>query len=173
MRNQAAVDSQAIVEVPESGGLQLHMRSDSSSRGHPRFVALSADGGERFGPATRAVNLTGPPHGCQASLLRGGPRNQSLYFANPSWAGGRTQLTLRRSTDGGVHWPRCTEAQRMGPARGCAGATTLYVNSSSYSSLAPLSEALIGAIFERGDYADNGCAGVSCRISFVAADANM
>ena len=161
-------DEPAVVQRPD-GAVLISMRSDAGTRGHRRFQARSDDGAQTFGSvALSPVNLTEPPGGCQASFARGGHGNAVLYFCNPSWAGGRTQMSVRRSTDGGMSWPRCTEAQRMGPQAGCDGVVTIEVNGSSYSSLAPMGASRIGVLYERGmAYGDAGCAGVACRISFM------
>ena len=177
----ACYDEPALVEAPADtamganspAAVQLHMRNDAHAPGHPRFLALSTDSGHSFGAVSTVVNLTGPPNGCQASLTRGGAGAGALYFCNPAWAGGRTQLSVRRSTDAGRTWPRCTEAQRMDDG-GCAGVVTVEVNQSSYSSLTAMGTEKVGVLYERGpEWGDSGCSGVSCRISFTAVDAEF
>ena len=163
-------DEPTVVQRPD-GHVILNMRSDSSKSGHSRFEAHSSDGGGTFGAVAATPGLTEPPTGCQASMTRGGAGNMVLYFCNPSWAGGRTQLSVRRSTDGALTWAHCTEQQRMEDG-GCAGVRTIEVNQSSYSSLTAMGANQLGVLYERGPaWGDKGCSGVSCRISFTTIDA--
>ena len=94
-----------LVELPD-GRLQANMRNHhKNATCKCRGIAFSSDGGESFGNVSYDPALISPI--CMASLLRGGAAGSaknSIYFANPASASGRTNGTVRRSDDGGRTW---------------------------------------------------------------------
>ena len=71
-----------------------------------KAVALSADGGETFGPPAMQPALRGPV--CQSSLASVPPSaaapTGSLLFSGPDSSDARASLVVRRSRDGGGAW---------------------------------------------------------------------
>ena len=106
-------DEPAIVERAD-GSILLSIRSNYSSKDKAthsrwpfRLQAVSTDQGNSFGSFKYATDLPDPS--CQASLLRlhgKGPSDERLAFCNPANQTARVDLTVRTSSDGGVHWSK-------------------------------------------------------------------
>lgn len=127
-----------IVELPD-GSILDNMRSYHGR--NRRAVAVSADGGETWGPVTLDEALLEPV--CQASILRyswpdsDSPTARSrILFSNPA-STSRQRLTLRVSYDECKNW---------------AVSRPLYGGPSAYSCLTKLSDGTIGVFFERDGY---------------------
>jgi sialidase-1 len=118
----------AVAELKD-GSLLLNMRSYHGK--HRRAIQRSRDGGLTWVPLAFDDALIEPV--CEASLISIG--HGRLLFANPA-ATTRTHLTVRLSKDDGATW----SASRL-----------LNEGPSAYSSLAKLSGATIGLLYERGD----------------------
>lgn len=107
-----------------------------------RLFSTSIDGGNNWSKPRLDTNLATPI--CQASLLKGKVAD-NMYFLNPAHEAARVQLTLRLSTDNGVHWSQ-SQVITQGPA--------------GYSQLAQLSNNDIAMLYE------NGALSYSQKISF-------
>ncbi|MEV4481372.1 exo-alpha-sialidase [Micromonospora coxensis] len=125
-----------------SGAVVQNMRHDTV---RSRYYSTSTDGGATFGPAT-ASNLL-PDPGCNAdemSYLRpadvganGAPtRTRTVLFSNNPGSSGRTNLTVRLSTDDGAGWP----------AR-----ALLKPGAAGYSTMAVLPNGQVADLYEIGD----------------------
>eukprot|EP01047_Picozoa_sp_COSAG01_P018073 COSAG01_NODE_971_length_12373_cov_114.625957_5_plen_820_part_00 len=161
-RPQGCFDEPFPVHLP-NGVLQLNMRNDSLTCDphncccaalditHPRSVADSTDGGMTFGPVYQQHDLPEPTGGCQASSIVVGA---TVLFSNPSsGSSNRSLLTVRRSHDSGKSYPESM-------------ATLVWSGAGGYSCLTRLPKStMVGLAFERSA---PGCAGGSCRISFVS-----
>ncbi|MEE2973499.1 MAG: exo-alpha-sialidase [Planctomycetota bacterium] len=110
------VNECAVAEL-EDGSLLLNMRNYDRSK-RSRALSRSTDGGDTWSTVTRDPALPEPI--CQASMVaaHGG---RVLVFSNPADPAARTNMTIRRSRDGGRTWSR---------------GTTLHPGPSAYSSLA-------------------------------------
>lgn len=184
-RPEGCFDEPFAIELAD-GTLQLNARNDSSAcdpamccafgcdylptpccsqpggcaeqpMSHPRTVADSRDGGASFGPAHQLLDLREPTRGCQASSVVAG---QDVFYSAPAGATAmRTNLTVRRSADGGATYPHTTEVWG-----GPGGYSCLTRLPAAPGSAAPR----VGVAFERGvgGWA-GGCWGGGCRISFA------
>ena len=126
------VGNEATAAALPDGTIMMNMRRWKGMEGEKpfRIVATSADGGLSFGEWRFDEGLPGPR--CQGSLLSDGG---SLYFCNPSSFGRRVDLTVQRSTDGGLTWRR--EAFLPGAK-------------AAYSDLVSLGNGRIGVLYECG-----------------------
>lgn len=116
----AGTNESQVAELP-GGQLLLNMR-DFTGR-CIRRTATSVDGGETFGDNGYNMELPEPrPTGCQASILA--VRNESqqpvanarILFSGPAdVSGGRRDLLVRASCDGGSTWPSAVSVH-AGPA---------------------------------------------------------
>jgi sialidase-1 len=85
--------------VAETGkGLYLNMRAQKTEQ---RAIAWSRDDGKTWTDPILDPGLRVPV--CQASILSVGTRKESLLYCGPAGTG-RTNMTLRRSSDGGKTW---------------------------------------------------------------------
>lgn len=127
------VNESTLVELPD-GSILDNMRSYHGT--NRRAVAISADGGQTWGPVTQHPQLLEPV--CQASILRySWPETRSrILFANPA-STSRKNMTLRVSYDEGDTWPV---------------EQSVYRGSAAYSCLAALPDQRVGLLFERDDY---------------------
>ncbi len=115
-----------VAELPD-GSLIFNTREGGGPR--TRITAITKDLGETW-TKLETDPLRQPGNLCQAAYLAVG---DDLYFSNPN-SGGRNTMTLRKSTDGGVTWPKSI----VYDPRNCAG----------YSSLCPVDKDSIGVIYE-------------------------
>ena len=75
-----------------------------------------------------------------------------MFFSQPTGPA-RSNMTIRRSTDGGANWP---------------GSLPVHAGGSAYSCLAPIGGGMVGLLFERdGDAAVHCTSGSSCQIVYV------
>ena len=104
-----------------------------------RVLQLSANDGDTWGMPRRAPELIeAPPRGCHASMVST-PSGRTLFFSSPASHMAREKLTLRRSDDGGLTWPK-SQLLWDGPA--------------AYSSMRLLPDgAHLGVLYERGENA--------------------
>ena len=118
--------------------LYINMRSSNHTNQKPyrRIEAWSEDGGDTFGEASLASELTTPI--CQGSVLNvkteKGP--DFLLFSNPaSWR--RERMTVRASSDKGKTWN---------------SGIRIYEGSAAYSDLVQIDDETVGLLFERDTY---------------------
>lgn len=73
-----------------------------------RRTAISRDGGETFADFSIATDLTEPPMGCNASMIRIPASNGDglLLYTGPQNTKKRSDLCLMISRDNGAHWKR-------------------------------------------------------------------
>lgn len=95
-----------------------------------RVVGWSRDGGLTFESTHKDPVLVDPI--CQGSIITLGER---LVFINPA-GGGRRELTLRVSEDGGHTWPH---------------STVVWAGPAAYSDLCVLPDGRVGLVHECGD----------------------
>jgi sialidase-1 len=128
-------DESQAVELSD-GVLMLNCRSNRGKR--CRYVARSRDGGETWFEQFDDPSLPEPV--CQGSILGKVPptvkgAKPHLVFINPTDAGGRTNLTVRVSTDDGKTW---------------SAGRTIQPGPAAYSSIAFLKDGTIGVLYETG-----------------------
>lgn len=129
-----------LVELAD-GKLMVISRNESSDDAPDNLrhlIAISADGGETWGPVRRAEELITPR--CHGSVERYDARR--LLFSSPATPFrqkehpyGRYNLTVRMSQDEGATW---------------SAGRTLWPHPGSYSDLVVLDDGTIGCIYERG-----------------------
>ena len=120
-----------------------------------RATARSRDGGATFAlPVVWDQALPEPGQGCQASVLGVPVRAPSvLLFSNPHDKS-RTNMTVRRSTDGGRTWSD-------------GGGLVVHPGGSAYSCLTDMpDETVVGLLYERDAHDPNQCQGPSCQTVF-------
>ena len=131
-----------VVELHD-GRLMINMRNlwarDGGRQecGGKRAVAISADGGDSWEDIAFHETLIEPI--CQASFLKHSDdvfRQAPLFFSNPASAEGRSQLTIRMSTDQAETWPI---------------ARTIHAGPAAYSCLTILPDRSLGCLYEAGD----------------------
>jgi hypothetical protein len=129
-------DESQAVELSD-GAVMLNCRSN---RGKScRYVARSRDGGETWFEESDDPALSEPV--CQGSILReaepaANGAKPRLLFVNPTGGpGGRTNLTIKVSTDDGKTW---------------SGGRTIQPGPAAYSSVAFLKDGTIGVLYETG-----------------------
>lgn len=122
------------------GELYLTVRNQVAYAGRKAY-ARSYDGGESWTPLALQPELPGPR--CQSGLLRltnaTAPERDHLLFtgiASSGDPGGRRDLTLYQSVDGGLTWPR---------------AQVLHPGPSGYSDLCELPDGRVLCVYEAGD----------------------
>ena len=128
------VNECAVAEL-EDGSLLLNMRNYDRSK-RARALSRSTDGGDTWSAVTRDPALPEPI--CQASMVAA-DRGRVLVFSNPANPKGRTNMTIRRSRDGGRHWSK---------------GTVLHAGPAAYSSLTSLQraddDAVVACLYEAG-----------------------
>jgi len=95
------VNECAVAEL-EDGSLLLNMRNYDRSK-RARALSRSTDGGDTWSVVTMDPALPEPI--CQASMVASHD-GRVLVFSNPANPSGRTNLTIRRSRDGGHTWSK-------------------------------------------------------------------
>ena len=125
----------AVAELP-NGSLLLNSRDVGPQR--RRVLHLSTDGGQTWGPPRRTVELAeSPPRGSHGAMVAGGRDGSHLFFTAPSSPVSRGRLTLYRSTDHGLTWPK---------------AAVLHAGPAAYSSMRALPGGeYLGVLYERGE----------------------
>jgi sialidase-1 len=135
-----------LVELA-NGDVMLVARNESGEDAPDNLrhlVALSADGGETWGPLRRAEELITPR--CHGSVerytLAAGQDKNCLLFCSPAspfrqkeHPYGRYNLTVRLSCDEGATW---------------TAGKTLWPHPASYSDMVVLDDMTIGLVYERG-----------------------
>lgn len=86
----------AIAELPD-GRLLLNLRNTAPEK--YRYTSISCDGGKTWTIPKFDFNLSDP--GCAGGLCRAG---DAILFSNCESQTDRVNLTLKKSTDGGVSW---------------------------------------------------------------------
>ena len=139
--------------MPPNGAVYFNSRTRGNITGKPsecRASAISTDGGASFAlPVSWNPALTEPGAGCQGSVL-GLPAAEPkyLFFSNPA-AKSRTNMTVRRSDDGGRTWPL---------------SHVVHPEGSAYSCMTEMPDAEeLGLLHERDA---KGCTGPSCQCVF-------
>lgn len=102
------MDESALTQLP-NGSVLINMRHKCSAPGQctsdhthlGRGVAVSNDGGNTFGPISYDAQLTAPV--CQASVVTFGG---ATYFSNPASNSSRSHITIKKSVDNAVTWPK-------------------------------------------------------------------
>lgn len=133
-----------------------------------RLVSTSRDGGDTWAPLSYDTGLAETPNGgCQGSLISQRGPSDTLFFSHPAgWpprsAVTRSNMTVRRSEDGGRSWPHALQ---------------VYGGGSAYSCLSPLPPRFasrVGLLFERdGPMCEPGYRDTSCLIAFVTLAADF
>jgi sialidase-1 len=125
------------VQMVELGDGRVMLNSRSSSGPRDRKVAVSADGGATWSELLDDPALPDPQ--CQGSIIRDdGPGGHGcLLLANPAVRKGRTQGTVRLSTDDGATWP----VSRL-----------LVPGDFAYSCLAVLPDGSVACLYETDNY---------------------
>jgi len=118
------------------GKIMLNMR-DTRKRKDPtdpyRRVAVSRDGGVTFSGAHKDTALTEPV--CQGSILSE-PNGRVVYFCNPASTIRRTDMTVRRSRNGGRTW---------------TSSIALPGTFAAYSDICLLGKGKLGVLYETGE----------------------
>jgi len=102
------MDESALTQLP-NGSVLINMRHKCSAPGQctdghthlGRGVAVSNDGGDSFGPIAYDAQLTAPI--CQASIVT---FDNATYFSNPNSNNSRSHITIKKSTDNTLTWPK-------------------------------------------------------------------
>lgn len=135
----AGLDENKAVEL-DDGRVMQNIRAYEKTRTH-RLVAISRDGGIRFGPATEDSALPDPRN--NADVVRVGPdarpgtrAARMLLFSNTAHESRRVNLTVRLSCDSGRSWS-VSKVVEPGLAM--------------YSTMARLPDGTIGMLYENGD----------------------
>lgn len=118
------------------GNLVQNMRHNSTKK---RFLAVSTDAGESWGPMTAHPTLIDPNVNASvevASSTASGATRDVLLFSNPRNTAARTNMTVQLSYDEGASFPR-RRVVHDGPA--------------AYSSLVARSRQDFGLLFEGGE----------------------
>jgi sialidase-1 len=116
--------------------INMRMSDHTNQKPYCRLEAWSEDGGDTFGEASLAGDLTTSI--CQASVLNFKTENDTdiLLFSNPaSWR--RERMTIKSSTDKGKTWNN---------------GILIYEGSSAYSDLVQIDDKTVGLLFERDTY---------------------
>ncbi|MEA3211800.1 MAG: sialidase [Chthoniobacter sp.] len=134
-----------LVELA-SGEVMVVSRNESSEDAPDNLrhlIAISADGGESWGPVRRAEELMTPRcHGATERLASSPDRNRLLFsspaspFRQPEHPYGRYNLTIRLSYDEGATW---------------TAGKTIWPHPASYSDIVVLDDLTIGYVYERGE----------------------
>src|SRR5699024_7143246 len=97
---KAGSNESTVVELSD-GRLMLNMRNS----GPVRWVAISNDGGESWGPVQQDYELKEPT--CQATLIACNVNGKhALLFSNPASSAERIKMTIKLSTNDGERWDR-------------------------------------------------------------------
>jgi sialidase-1 len=130
--------SESVVVQLSDGQVMINCRSESKE--HRRAVALSPDGATHWTEPRFDDALREPV--CMASILRiksneqpADSRKPALVFANPDTTKGRTNLSIKLSSDDGTTWP-VNRVLEPGP--------------SAYSDLAATPDGTIYCFYESG-----------------------
>ena len=99
----------------------------------PRLFARSDDGGQTWAANWSAADLPDPY--CEASITAAD--DGTLFFANPSNARGRYNLSVHLSTDSGLTWPQ---------------SAVFYPGGAAYSDIQLMSDGSVAVVFERDNY---------------------
>jgi sialidase-1 len=136
-----------LVELA-SGDVMVVSRNESSEDAPDNLrhlIAISADGGESWGPVRRAEELITPRcHGATERFTLASKQDKNrLLFSSPAspfrqkeHPYGRYNLTIRLSYDEGITW---------------TAGKTIWPHPASYSDLVVLNDMTIGYVYERGD----------------------
>ena len=132
------LDENKAVELAD-GRVMQNIRAHAKGQDY-RWVAVSEDGGIRFGAPVPERRLVDPRN--NADILRmypdappDSPEAQMLLFSNTANAGERVDLTVRLSCDSGQTWP-VAKVLHPGPAM--------------YSTMARLPDGSFGILYENG-----------------------
>lgn len=138
-----AMDENKVVELSDG---RVMLNSRDSSNGRTRWVAISEDGGQTWGPVARDAQLPDPTNNASITRLfpdaaEGSADAQKLLFtnANNGADGSRVNGAARVSCDDGVTWP---------------GLRTIDAGSFGYSTATRLDDGRIGVLWER-DYTND------------------
>ena len=170
LMNEAQV-AEVLQQAPaaSTGATEVYFNSRTrGTAGFPhkpsecRAIARSSDGGSSFTlPVVWDQSLPEPGQGCQASVL-GLPvlAPSVLLFSNPH-AHSRTNMTIRRSTDGGRTWTD-------------GGGVVVHKGGSAYSCLTELPDSrYVGVLHERDANDTSFCKGPSCQTQFSVLPLNF
>lgn len=120
-----------------SGGrIMLNMRDTRARKdlSEPyRWVAVSRDGGESFGPACKDKALPEPV--CQGSIISG-KGGKKVYFSNPANTSRRKNMTVKFSRNAGKTWVKACE---------------LPGEFAAYSDLCLLPDGRVAVLYETGE----------------------
>lgn len=123
--------NESTAAVLADGSIILNMRRCKGAGEEPyRLVAYSKDGGSSFGAPAYDYLLPDPR--CQGSILNAG---EGLYFSNSASLKGRTDLTVKRSLDGGLSW---------------RSIASLPGKKAAYSDLVQIDADQLGVLYETG-----------------------
>jgi sialidase-1 len=129
--------NESIAAETSDGSLLINSRNQSGDVKN-RLLSLSKNAGESWEPVRVATDLPDPV--CQASMIDYKPRRKKtvLLFSNPNSQTGRTNLTVRVSSDDGKSW---------------SGGKEIYNGPSAYSDLVIQKDGAIGVLYEKDKYA--------------------